>query len=163
MTPHDLNRFVGWTSLAVGIAVGLVIGLWSFDGPVATPAWVGEYTDTSRRLLRLGHIAFIGLGLLSILLADELRWSSLSARGRQMASRLMVAGNVLLPVLLVGAAIWRPLKYLMGFPATCVFVAMVLAAWGARRTTNNKEQRTNKSLEPRATSPELRAASPDHA
>jgi len=123
----------------VGIAVGLVIGLWSFDGPVATPAWIGEYTDTSRRLVRLGHIAFIGLGLLSILLADELGRSSLGARGRQMASRLMVAGNVGLPLLLIGAAIWRPLKFAMGVPATCVFAAMVLAAWGARtqRTTNN--------------------------
>jgi hypothetical protein len=31
------------------------------------------------------------------------------------------------------------LKYLMGLPATCVFVAMVLAAWGARKqlTTHN--------------------------
>lgn len=130
---------MGWSSIAVGIATGLVIGLWSFDGPVATPAWIGEYTDTSRRLLRLGHIAFIGLGLLSILLADELGRSSLSARGRELASRLMVAGNVFLPVLLVGAAAWRPLKYLMGLPATCVFVAMVLAAWGARKqlTTHN--------------------------
>lgn len=152
MTPQDLNRSVGWTSLAVGIAVGLVIGLWSFDGPMATPAWVGEYTDTSRRLLRLGHIAFIGLGLLSILLAAELGRSSLSARGRQMASRLMVAGNVFLPVLLVGASIWRPLKYLMGLPATCVFVAMVLAAWGARRPSENEHVTTHTDNQPRAAS-----------
>lgn len=143
---------MGWTSLAVGIAVGLVIGLWSFDGPMATPAWVGEYTDTSRRLLRLGHIAFIGLGLLSILLAAELGRSSLSARGRQMASRLMVAGNVFLPVLLVGASIWRPLKYLMGLPATCVFVAMVLAAWGARRPSENEHVTTHTDNQPRAAS-----------
>jgi hypothetical protein len=41
--------------------------------------------------------------------------------------------------LLIGAAIWRPLKFAMGVPATSVFAAMVLAAWGARKqlTTNN--------------------------
>lgn len=137
MTPQDWNRCIGWWSLAVGIAVGLVIGLWSFDGPVATPTWIGGYADTSRRLLRLGHIAFIGLGLLSIVLADELGRSSLGAPARRLASRLMAVGNIFLPVLLVGASMWRPLKYLMGVPATCVFVAMVLVAIGTRRPTHN--------------------------
>jgi hypothetical protein len=135
MAPRDWNRFVGWSSLAVGIAVGLVMGLWSFDGPVPTPAWIGAYADTSRRLLRLGHIAFIGLGMLSILLAAELGRTSLGCRGRIAASRLMVAGNVFLPILLIGAAAWRPLKYLMGMPAMCVLGALVLAAWGARHTS----------------------------
>ena len=124
---------MGWASLAVGIAVGLVIGLWSFDGPMATPAWIGEYADTSRRLIRLGHIAFIGLGMLNILLAQELTRTSLGSRARHVASTAMIAGNLFLPVFLIGAALWRPLKYLMGIPATCVFVAMVLTAWGARR------------------------------
>lgn len=131
MEPRDRNRTVGWWSLATGIAVGLVIGLWSFDGPMATPAWVGEYTDTSRRLIRLGHIAFIGLGMLNILLASELARTSLTPRAARLASSLMVIGNIWLPVLLLGAGVWRPLKYLMGIPATCVFVALVLAAWGS--------------------------------
>jgi hypothetical protein len=114
-----------------GIATGLVMGLWSFDGPLAPPSWVGEYGDTSRRLLRLGHIAFIGLGILDILLANELMRSSLHPRRRLLASRLMVAGNVGLPIALCVAAVWRPFKYVMGVPAMCVFVAMVLAARGA--------------------------------
>ena len=58
--------------MAVGIATGLVMGLWSFDGPVPVPAWLGEYGDTPRRLARLGHIAFLGLGILNLLLDHEL-------------------------------------------------------------------------------------------
>jgi len=127
------NRAVGWFSIAVGIAVGMVLGLWSFDGPMATPQWIGEYADTSRRLIRLGHIAFVALGALNILLADELPRTSLSDTSRTFAARLMVAGNLLLPIGLIVAGVWRPAKYVLPGPATCVFVAMVLAAWGARR------------------------------
>jgi amino acid transporter len=131
MEPRYWNRPVGWWSLVVGIATGLVMGLWSFDGPMATPAWIGEYADTSRRLIRLGHIAFVGLGILDILLANELTRSLLDPRRRLLASRLMVAGNIGLPVALFAAAVWPPAKYVMGVPAMCVFVAMVLAARGA--------------------------------
>ena len=66
------NRVVGWASLAVGAGTGLILGLWSFDGPFAVPAWLGAYGDVSRRLARLGHIAFFGLGILNLLLAREL-------------------------------------------------------------------------------------------
>jgi hypothetical protein len=131
------NRAVGWASIAVGIATGLVMGLWSFDGPVSTPAWLGEYGDTPRRLARLGHIAFIGLGILNILLARELTMTSLGARGRRLASGAMNLGNALLPVTLFAAAMWRPAKFAMALPATAVFVAMCLAAWGARTGGRN--------------------------
>jgi len=127
-----MNRTIGWISLAVGVATGLVMGLWSFDGPMTTPAWLGEYGDTSRRLARLGHIAFIGLGLINILLAHELPRSALGARARRIASRHMNFGNIVLPITLIVAAAWRPAKYAMAVPATAVFVALCLAAWGAR-------------------------------
>ena len=128
----ERNRAVGWASLAIGIATGLVMGLWSFDGPMPTPAWLGEYSDTPRRLARLGHIAFIGLGILNILLARELAETALTTSARRVASQAMNVGNVLLPLTLFAAAAWRPAKYAMALPASAVFVAMCLAAWGAR-------------------------------
>ncbi len=127
-----LNRSVGWTSLAVGVAAGLVMGLWSFDGPLQPPAWIGGYTDTSRRLVRLAHIAFIGLGLIDILIARELAQSALRPKARAVASWSMAFGNVALPLTLVAAAIYSPLKYVMGVPAGAVFLALILAARGTR-------------------------------
>jgi hypothetical protein len=133
-----MNRTVGWISLVVGIATGLVMGLWSFDGPMTTPAWLGEYGDTARRLARLGHIAFIGLGVINILIAHELPQSALNARGRRLASRHMNFGNIVLPITLFVAAAWRPAKYAMAIPATAVFVALCLTAWGTiRRSSRN--------------------------
>lgn len=67
----ELNRVVAWLRLAAGAGTGLIMGLWSFDGPVAARAWIGNYGATSRRLLRLGHIAFFGLGIVKLLLVQN--------------------------------------------------------------------------------------------
>lgn len=129
----DWNRCIGWTCLAVGVATGLIMGLWSFDGPVAVPTWIGGYAETSRRLVRLGHIAFIGLGMLNILLGRELPRLALGAGGRRTASIAMNIGNVFLPITLFAAGAYRPLKILMAGPALCVFLALLLVAYGTRR------------------------------
>lgn len=127
----DSNRRVAWACCATGVLVGLVMGLWSFDGPMPVPSWLGEYGSTPRRLARLGHIAFMGLGILNLLLVQELRVTRLSARLARVASGTMNFGNIVLPVVLLGAALWPPLKYLLSIPASAVFVSLVLAAFGA--------------------------------
>ena len=133
---RDWNRVVGWTTTALGVGTGLVLGLWSFDGPLEVPGWIGAYGETSRRLVRLGHIALIGLGILDILLARELARTALGARAKRVASVSMILGNVFLPLTLFAAGAFRPAKYLMSFPASCVFVALVLAAYGARESVD---------------------------
>lgn len=133
-----MNRTIGWWSLAAGVATGLVLGLWSFDGPLPVPAWLGAYDDTARRLARLGHIAFVGLGMLNILLARELPQSTLDDSRRRLASRAMNLGNLLLPVLLFAAAAFPPVKYALAVPATAVFLALCLAAWGARQPVTHR-------------------------
>jgi hypothetical protein len=127
----DWNRFVGWTCIAVGVATGLVLGLWSFDGPVDVPRWIGSYEDTSRRLVRLGHIAFLGLGILNLLLSRELPGSSLGPRAKRVASVSMNFGNIFLPLTLFASGAYRPLKIFMAPPAISVFVALVLVTYGA--------------------------------
>lgn len=74
LSPSEWNRRIGWTSAAVGGITGLILGLWSFDGPFPVPGFLGEYGDTSRRLVRLGHIAFFGLGILNLSLPRN--WSA---------------------------------------------------------------------------------------
>ena len=131
-TSPDWNRFIGWASMAVGVATGLILGLWSFEGPLAVPAWIGAYGDTSRRLIRLGHIAFIGLGILNVLLSREIPRSGLGRRGKEAASLLMNFGNIFLPITLIAAGLYRPVKPLMAPAAISVFLALVLIAYGAR-------------------------------
>ena len=65
-SPWPRNRAIGWSSLLTGVLLGLLLGMWSFDGPLAVPALLGDYDETPRRLLRLGHIAFFGLGFMPV-------------------------------------------------------------------------------------------------
>jgi hypothetical protein len=124
-----MNHVVGWWSLVAGVATGLVMGLWSFDGPLAVPVWLGDYGDTSRRLARLGHIAFLGLGILNILVARELP-AIRPERRRRIASFAMNAGNLLMPLALFAAAAFPPVKYALAIPSILVFVALTLVASG---------------------------------
>ncbi len=75
----SLNRAVGFTSLLLGVASGMILGLWSFGGPIPVPEAIGDYGDLPRRFLRLGHIAFFGLGLINLALAGH--WRRLDLRG----------------------------------------------------------------------------------
>ena len=128
-TPTDLNRIVAWTGMACGAALGLIMGLWSFDGPLAPPSFIGDYTDTPRRLLRLGHIACFGIGILNLLLVQALVESRDSPRVARRAAQAMNFGNVFLPLVLLIAAVYTPAKYLLPFPALSVFAALCLAAY----------------------------------
>src|SRR5262249_56468790 len=91
------NRVIGWVSLVLGAGTGLTLGLWSFNGPVPVPEWLGGYDEVSRRLARLGHIAFFGLGIINILLARELPRLTLGRSLVRAASGTMNFGNVFLP------------------------------------------------------------------
>ena len=135
VTAGRRNVLVGWCSLVVGAAVGMVMAFWSFDGPVPVPEWIGSYDTLSRRLLRLGHIAFFGLGILNILLAQHLPQFDLGIREKRLAALCMNIGNIFLPLALIAASIWHPLKYVTSLPATSVFIALAIGARGAIRTS----------------------------
>ena len=124
------NRMIGWTSLALGALTGLVMGMWSFDGPVNTPHLLGDYADTARRLARLGHIAFFGLGFINLFLARELVLLRQEARTARLTCLAMNLGNIFLPLTLFLAAVYHPAKYLLVIPAACVTLAVTRMAYG---------------------------------
>jgi hypothetical protein len=137
----EWNRRVGWVSMCVGVGTGLIMGLWSFYGPLEVPAWLGAYDQTPRRLARLGHIAFLGLGILNLLLAQTLHHLALGPGGRRAASWAMNFGNIFLPLTLFAAAAYAPLMYVMSVPALAVFVALLLTAYGVCRRKHAPDQR----------------------
>ena len=112
--------------MAVGAVTGLAMGLWSFDGPMPVPAWLGDYGSTARRLVRLGHIACFGVGILNLLLIGEAERRAVAGLAFRWASRLMNVGNIGLPLGLFAAAAFPPVKYLLALPAMAVTVSLVL-------------------------------------
>ena len=62
--PARFNLLVGWTSMVAGAISGAAIGLFFHN-----VNWMGGYASLRRRMIRLGHIAFFGLGILNVLFA----------------------------------------------------------------------------------------------
>ncbi len=59
-----INLFAGWFGFLLGALSGALIGL-----RFHRPEWLGGYDAFPRRMVRLGHIAFFGIGLINILFA----------------------------------------------------------------------------------------------
>ena len=119
-----------WGWMAFGIFAGLIMGMWSFDGPAPTPAILGNYDSCARRLIRLGHVAFIMLPLISMSYAAQITGTSLSPENKVLAVQLCWTGMVGVPVTCMTGAIVRPTKYLMSIPAISFFVCLVMMAVG---------------------------------
>lgn len=124
--------------MAVGAITGLAMGLWSFDGPVPVPDWLGDYGSTPRRLVRLGHIACFGVGILNLLLVAEAERRAFLNSTSQWASRLMNLGNVGLPLGLFVAAVIPPAKYLLALPAMAVTISLLLVAGETFRSVETR-------------------------
>jgi acyl carrier protein len=130
---RQLSRAIALTSLMLGAASGLFLGLWAFGGPLPKPAWFADYGALSRRLFRLGHIAFFGLGMLNLILTRQLPALALSERSIRNALASMNFGNVLLPPTLLATGVHAPFAYLLPVPALCIFFALAIATFGGWR------------------------------
>lgn len=87
---YPLNALAGWFGFLAGALSGAAIGLFFHR-----EEWLGGYNSFRRRLLRLGHIACFGLGLINLAFALTVTRSSAAAG---LASPLLVAGLILMPL-----------------------------------------------------------------
>src|ERR1044071_759590 len=88
----SINLFAGWLAFFCGALSGALIGL-----RFHREDWLGGYNAFPRRMVRLGHIAFFGLGLINILFALSAAAFAASAWTRA-ASVLLVVGALTMPV-----------------------------------------------------------------
>ena len=115
-----LNLQVAWIAILLGLLSGTAIGL-KFAGE----DWLGGYASWRRRLLRLGHVALIGTGLLNFAFAVSVRSLDLHA-GIGAASRLLVVGAVTMPLVCFLAA-WRmPMRRLFFIPVLSLIGGVVV-------------------------------------
>lgn len=124
---------IGWCSILAGALSGMLMGLWSFDGPFPVPGWIGGYDELPRRFLRLAHIAMFALGMLHVMVGKWLATSGMPHRFKRSGYATMALGNFLMPATLIGAAIWAPLKYATAVPTLALTIAFAIVAQDAVR------------------------------
>jgi hypothetical protein len=122
----DLNLLVGWISMLAGVLSGSAIGLYFHR-----ENWLGGYSSLRRRMVRLGHIAFFGIGFLNILFGLTSQTVPLPALNLSIASYGLIGANIAMPATCFLTAWREPMRHLFPIPVIAVTVAVVslLAGW----------------------------------
>jgi len=119
----QVNAIAAWIGIGLGVVSGSVTGL-----RFHSETWLGGYGTWPRRMVRLGHIAFFGIGLLNLaytLTIDALHWPAPPAAcGWALAITIL-----LMPGICYLSAWHKPLRNLFPIPVACVLAAVVGLLW----------------------------------
>jgi len=88
-----INETFGWIWVLGGMLSGLALGLRFHED-----AWLGGYASLPRRMVRLGHISFLGLGFTNILFALSAPRIHLPPGLLLLAARALLLGGITMPV-----------------------------------------------------------------
>lgn len=115
----------GWSGMLGGVVSGAALGLFFHRED-----WMGGYGSFRRRLARLGHISFFGLGFLNLLLAFTNQLVALPQRPASIAAGALIVAAVAMPTCCFLAA-WRPsFRHLFAVPVVGAFTGIVATLVG---------------------------------
>ena len=112
----------GWTLVLTGFASGATLGLY-----FASESFLGGYASWRRRLLRLGHVACVMLGILQMLFALS---PAAHAPHAMSIAVLWLVGAISMPVVCALAAWKQPLRALFPVPVASLSLAAALTLHG---------------------------------
>jgi hypothetical protein len=116
---HTANLIAGWSGFLAGAVTGAMMGLFFHD-----EKWLGGYGSFPRRMIRLGHIACFGLGLINILFA--LTAATIPpAAGVRAGSVLLIIGMISMPLNCFLTAWRKPMRHLFFIPAGSTLFGIV--------------------------------------
>lgn len=124
-----VNLIGGWVAMLGGVLSGAVVGLFFHQED-----WMGGYGSYRRRLMRLGHIAFFGLGFLNLIFAATSAGLSLGGAYLATASVALVIGAITMPICCFLSAWHKPLRHLFPVPVLAVTTGIfsILVGWWNR-------------------------------
>jgi hypothetical protein len=118
-----INLYAAWIGFLLGALAGAISGLFFYASD-----WLGGYTSWPRRMIRLAHVAFFGIGFLNLSLALTSRSLDLQS-GLEPASFLFLLGAATMPAVCYLSA-WKAMfRHLFFIPVTSVTIGIVLFAW----------------------------------
>jgi hypothetical protein len=112
--------------IVVGLISGTAAGLFFYD-----PNWLGGYSSWRRRMVRLGHISFLGTGLLNLGFAFTVALSPRESPSLA-ASWLFIVGAVTMPAVCFLSAWKDQFRYLFVIPVASLTGAaamLVVSRW----------------------------------
>ena len=106
-----VNLIFAWCWMSLGLVAGAVQGVGFHR-----ESWMGGYGSWRRRLTRLGHIAFLGTGMLNLGFALTVMNLGPPDPDVSLASFLFILGAISMPVVCYLAAWHKPWRRLFFVP-----------------------------------------------
>lgn len=119
----NLHLLAAWIGFLCGVISGAIIGLFFHRED-----WLGGYSSYPRRLVRLGHISFFGLGFLNALFALTVSATQVPELIGHLASIGLLTGAITMPLCCFAAAWHKGLRCLFPIPVTSLLGAVSLIA-----------------------------------
>src|SRR5688500_14610456 len=113
------NLFLAWIWILLGFASGALLGLKFHH-----PDWLGGYTSHKRRLYRLGHISFFGLGAVNFLFALTAAVCA-SNVWMPLAAWCFVIGAIAMPIACLVFAHYERLHLIFSIPVATLLCGAV--------------------------------------
>ena len=112
--------------MLLGVITGAVIGLFFHKED-----WAGGYASYRRRMLRLGHISFFGLGFINLMFGLTLQAVALPDFNIRISSYGFMTGVIAMPLCCFLAAWKKPFRHLFPVPVIGVLAGIVpmLLGW----------------------------------
>lgn len=119
----DINFYAGWIGILAACLAGMISGLFFHK-----EEFLGGYGSWPRRLLRLGHVALVGLGLINLAFVFTVRSFDV-ASDWELAAILLVVGAIAMPLTCYAAAFYRPARHFFFIPVLSVTVGTAITIW----------------------------------
>ncbi len=126
MSTGNLHVLIGWGAICLGVVSGAVIGLFFHKED-----WAGGYGSFRRRMIRLGHISFFGLGFTNLMFGLTLQAITLPVAHINIASFGFLIGVITMPLCCFLAAWKKPFRHLFPIPVLSVLAGIIpiLLGW----------------------------------
>ena len=123
--PASLNLALGWVAMLAGLISGAAIGLFFHNED-----WLGGYGSYRRRMMRLGHLAFFGLGIVNVLFALSTAAEPIPDLNIQIAAPALIIGLVAMPTCCFLSA-WRKIfRHAFPIPVLAVLTGLLALLLG---------------------------------
>jgi hypothetical protein len=115
------NLILAWLWILLGFTSGMVLGMF-FRGE----NWLGGYGSFKRRMYRLGHISFFGLGAVNLLFCLTVQNFSLDGPLIHFASLAFITGAIAMPICCVVMAHFPKVHMLFAVPVVSLIAGGIL-------------------------------------
>jgi hypothetical protein len=115
------NLFLAWLWILLGFVTGMALGLFFHH-----ENWLGGYGSFKRRMYRLGHISFFGLGAVNLLFWLTTKNLPLTGPLASIATWAFIVGAITMPVCCVIMAHYPKAHLIFAAPVLSLIIGGIL-------------------------------------